>query len=63
MVRPERVDRVAGAVNRQAARLKDHRIGRCPDCGRPVHRCDRQVRLHGEVFHRECARYRPQDRG
>lgn len=57
MVRPERADRVAAAVNRQAARLKNHRIGHCPACGRPVYRCDRPMRLHAETFHRECARY------
>lgn len=38
--------------------LFSRKLGRCPSCGGAVLRGERVVRLHGDVFHSECASYR-----
>lgn len=34
------------------------RLGRCGECGTYVYDDDKHTRVHGVVFHRDCACYR-----
>jgi hypothetical protein len=41
------------------SQAKVNYAGRCSACERPVKHRDRIVHLYGEVFHHDCAFYRP----
>jgi hypothetical protein len=42
---------------------KTHYGGRCSACEKPVKHRDRVVHLYGELFHHDCAFYRPIGKG
>lgn len=43
--------------------LGEPSLGRCLACGASVHPTDRNLKLHGDLFHADCARYLLRSRG
>jgi hypothetical protein len=44
---------------RPLATVTSLHAGECTACGSPVKRSERAVHLYGELFHSDCAFYRP----